>query len=407
MVGRVNHERRSKRADLPRIAYAHFCLTADGSLGEGRADGHKSPAGRDRGHRLHRQPSTPTRSRAAGGDRGRGRRLHARAVARGGRAASAPRRRYDERRGARRRRGRRRRPRLHPQPPARGPRRARRWRPASTSSARSRSPSTSTAPSASRRSPPAAAAWRRGAVRVPLLPHGARGAAPDRLGHERRRAPRPRHLPPGLAARAPRTTTGASTPTRGGASRAFADIGSHWCDLAEFVTGHRLTRLSARTTTAVPERSAATTARRSRAATATARCARSPPRTPSWCSSRPTAARSARPSSARSPPAARTGSGSRSTPPGRRSRFDQEDAESLWVGRRDESVDRARATRRRCRRAAARLAVLPAGHPQGYQDCFNLFVADVFAAIETGDRARRAAGASPTGCGPSRSPTPC
>ena len=29
----------------------------------------------------------------------------------------------------------------------------------------------------------------------------------------------------------------------GGASRAFADIGSHWCDLAEFVTGHRIVRL--------------------------------------------------------------------------------------------------------------------------------------------------------------------
>ncbi len=27
----------------------------------------------------------------------------------------------------------------------------------------------------------------------------------------------------------------------GGASRAFADIGSHWCDLAEFVSGHRIT----------------------------------------------------------------------------------------------------------------------------------------------------------------------
>src|SRR3954471_15471384 len=40
----------------------------------------------------------------------------------------------------------------------------------------------------------------------------------------------------------------------GGASRAFADIGSHWCDLAEFVTGQRLTRLCARTLTAVPER---------------------------------------------------------------------------------------------------------------------------------------------------------
>jgi predicted dehydrogenase len=35
-------------------------------------------------------------------------------------------------------------------------------------------------------------------------------------------------------------------PLKGGASRAFADIGVHWCDLMEFVTGHRITRLSAR-----------------------------------------------------------------------------------------------------------------------------------------------------------------
>ena len=40
----------------------------------------------------------------------------------------------------------------------------------------------------------------------------------------------------------------------GGASRAFADIGSHWCDLAEFASGHRIVRLAARTMTAVPER---------------------------------------------------------------------------------------------------------------------------------------------------------
>jgi predicted dehydrogenase len=32
---------------------------------------------------------------------------------------------------------------------------------------------------------------------------------------------------------------------------------------------------------------------------------------------------------------------------------------------------------------SARLAVLPVGHPQGYQDCFNLFVADVVAATRT------------------------
>src|SRR3954470_16647398 len=40
----------------------------------------------------------------------------------------------------------------------------------------------------------------------------------------------------------------------GGAPRAVADIGSHWCDLAEFVSGHRITRLCARTMTAMPER---------------------------------------------------------------------------------------------------------------------------------------------------------
>ena len=32
-----------------------------------------------------------------------------------------------------------------------------------------------------------------------------------------------------------------------GMSRAFADIGVHWCDLFEFVSGHRITRLSAQT----------------------------------------------------------------------------------------------------------------------------------------------------------------
>jgi predicted dehydrogenase len=31
----------------------------------------------------------------------------------------------------------------------------------------------------------------------------------------------------------------------GGASRAFADIGSHWCDLVQFVTGRRITRVFA------------------------------------------------------------------------------------------------------------------------------------------------------------------
>src|SRR3954454_242441 len=40
----------------------------------------------------------------------------------------------------------------------------------------------------------------------------------------------------------------------GGPSRAFADIGVHWCDLVEFVSGHRITRLAAQTVIAVPSR---------------------------------------------------------------------------------------------------------------------------------------------------------
>ena len=63
--------------------------------------------------------------------------------------------------------------------------------------------------------------------------------------------------------------------------------------------------------------------------------------------------------------------------------FDQEDAESLWLGRRERSAI-VRRDPAALSPGAARLAVLPAGHPQGYHDCFNLFVADVYAAIGTG-----------------------
>ena len=56
-------------------------------------------------------------------------------------------------------------------------------------------------------------------------------------------APAARHLSPGLAAATGRHEL-AGGRGAGRRSRAFADIGSHWCDLAEFVTGHRITRLS-------------------------------------------------------------------------------------------------------------------------------------------------------------------
>ncbi|BAS27785.1 dehydrogenase [Limnochorda pilosa] len=43
-------------------------------------------------------------------------------------------------------------------------------------------------------------------------------------------------------------------PARSGPSRAFADIGSHWCDLVEHVTGEHIVRLSARLRTVIPHR---------------------------------------------------------------------------------------------------------------------------------------------------------
>ncbi|GAB2826397.1 Gfo/Idh/MocA family oxidoreductase [Actinocorallia aurea] len=153
-------------------------------------------------------------------------------------------------------------------------------------------------------------------------------------------------------------------PESGGPSRAFADIGVHWCDLAEFVSGHRITRLSARTSITVPERSgrAVTTEDTAVVMFETDRGA--------------------------------SGSVTVSqVSPGRKNRlwvsvdgareslvFDQENPESLWVGGRGANARLMRGADGL--RSADRYSVLPSGHPQGYQDCFDAFVADTYAALE-------------------------
>jgi predicted dehydrogenase len=60
--------------------------------------------------------------------------------------------------------------------------------------------------------------------------------------------------------------------------------------------------------------------------------------------------------------------------------FDQETPETLWCGRR-EAVTILRRDPEHLSPAAARVATLPAGHPEGYAQCFDRFVADVYAAI--------------------------
>ena len=169
----------------------------------------------------------------------------------------------------------------------------------------------------------------------------------------------------------------------GGASRAFADIGSHWCDLAEFVTGQRIARLVARTLTALPER---------RRGTATAAFVRGDGEGPV----RPVDTEDAAVVQFVTDGGAIGSAVISQISPGRKNRlwievdggqeavaFSQEEPDTLWAGSRGETtiVHRDPAA---LGPDGARLAFLPAGHPQGYADCFDAFVADVYAAVRGG-----------------------
>ncbi|MCM0614984.1 Gfo/Idh/MocA family oxidoreductase [Paenarthrobacter sp. TYUT067] len=160
----------------------------------------------------------------------------------------------------------------------------------------------------------------------------------------------------------------------GGPSRTFADIGSHWCDLMEFVTGERIASVLADMTTTVPERpvpgpgggTAMTNVDTEDAAAVIFR----------------------------------TESGVLGTltvsqvSAGRKNRlwfefdgasksavFDQENPETVWLGAQgtNEIVPRDPSRGSSDQR---RLSSLPAGHAQGYAQCFENFTADTYAAVQ-------------------------
>ena len=64
--------------------------------------------------------------------------------------------------------------------------------------------------------------------------------------------------------------------------------------------------------------------------------------------------------------------------------FDQEQPEQLWAGRR-ETETIVRRDPESLSPAAARYVTLPGGHPQGYADCFDAFMADFYEAVRTGE----------------------
>ncbi len=194
----------------------------------------------------------------------------------------------------------------------------------------------------------------------------------------------------------PQATSWRVDPKLGGPSRAFGDIGSHWCDLAEWVTGDRITELVATTAISIPQRPAATAASFSAAGSS--------------------------PSSSDDPLIDvttedtalilfRTENGVVGSTvisqlsAGRKNRlwveidgmqhsgvFDQELPEQLWIGA-DEGATVLVRDPNHGSSEQRRLATLPAGHAQGYAQCFESFVADSYAAVD----ARRSGGEAPIG----------
>lgn len=152
----------------------------------------------------------------------------------------------------------------------------------------------------------------------------------------------------------------------GGKSRAFADIGMHWCDLMEFVSSDRIVRLIANTSKAYQSRSgqpvltediANVIFETERGATGTL--------TVSQVSL------------------------------GRKNRlwleldgskasfsFDQENPDTLWVGGISSNQIVMRGQESLNSPDSLRFSQVPSGHPQGYQDAFNSFMADAYASFE-------------------------
>jgi predicted dehydrogenase len=156
----------------------------------------------------------------------------------------------------------------------------------------------------------------------------------------------------------------------GGPSRAFGDIGVHWCDLVEFTTGHRITRLAAHLLTAHADRgpSAGGSGAVSTEDVATLLFQTDQGAIGSAVMSQITLGRKNR--------LWISLDGDRAS-----LSFDQELPESLWIGGKDASTVILRGSEASSP-DATRYSTLPPGHPQGYQDSFNAFVADAYRAMQ-------------------------
>jgi predicted dehydrogenase len=167
-----------------------------------------------------------------------------------------------------------------------------------------------------------------------------------------------------------------------GPSRAFADLGSHWCDLIEWITSERFSDVVASLQTRIPERPVAT------GATFTVPSATDEPAELRRIITEDLAVL-----------LFRTQHGILANftvsqlSAGRKNRlwfeidgakaslvFDQEEPERLWLATR-KSTELLVRDPNMGSSEQRRLATLPAGHGQGYAQCFEAFVDDTYAVI--------------------------
>lgn len=147
----------------------------------------------------------------------------------------------------------------------------------------------------------------------------------------------------------------------GGPSRAFADIGSHLVDLIEFVTGDRIVKLFARMLTVHKTRTGSEVDTED-AVTVTFEMR-------SGAIGNLLVSQVA--------PGRKNALGFEISGSESSLQFNQEKPEELWAGAKEKSSIIVREPEF-LSEDAARLCNTPAGHPQGYQDAFNAFVADAY-----------------------------
>jgi predicted dehydrogenase len=172
-------------------------------------------------------------------------------------------------------------------------------------------------------------------------------------------------------------------PAEGGASRAVADIGSHWGDLVQHVTGDEITAVLADLATLHSSRMRPTKDRSTFSAATDDACEPVAIESEDFGTVLVRFASGARGSFTLSQVSAGSKNGLRLRVDAAQSAFtwEQEQPERLWVGRRSApNLELVRDPATLSKRAA-RLTQLPAGHPEGWFDALRNVFADFYGAV--------------------------